>query len=279
MEDNMIVSSEMIGYDSITWTPSEHHPRWSVAGGARENLMTDSEPAPRNFETTRWSVVFRAGQDDKEAEHALGILCQTYWYPLYGYARRQGVGPHDAQDLVQGFLAKVIVNDLFGSADRDKGRLRSYLLRAMQRYIRDERDKARAEKRGGGAPLVSIDAEWAEQCYGEESADERTPDQAYDREWAMAVLNNALAKVSDEWTAKGKGELFGQLRPWLSMDEEETSYQELGAKIGMTEGTAKVTVHRLRARYRELIRKEIRRTLPDDESVENELQVLTEALS
>jgi RNA polymerase sigma-70 factor (ECF subfamily) len=253
-------------------------PNHRIVRLSRVPTMDLENESPRNFESTRWSLVFRAGEEGEEAERALGILCQTYWYPLYGYARRRGCAPHDAQDLVQGFLAKIIVLNLFASADREKGRLRSYLLRAFQHYIRDERVKANAEKRGGGAPLVSIDVDWAEQCFVAEPSDEKTPDQAYDREWAMAILNNALARLREEWCEKGKGETFDLLRPCLSLDEEAGSNRELAIALGVSESNAKVTVHRLRSRYRELVQKEIERTLPADHSVDDELQYLYDVL-
>jgi len=230
------------------------------------------------FVTTHWSVVAAAGRcDSQEARAALSELCQAYWYPLYAHVRRRGHSPADAQDLTQSFFARLIEKNWLADADRDRGRFRSFLLASLNHFLANEWHKARAEKRGGGRihPLEIGDAE---ERYQHEPADEATPDRAFDRRWALALLDRVLARLRDDYVSGGKGPLFEQIRSALGGGRSEIPYAQLGAPLGLSEGAVKVAVHRLRQRYRELLRAEIAQTVEGPEQVEEELRHLFAAL-
>jgi len=232
------------------------------------------------FTTTHWSVVLQAGdQDSPQSTEALETLCRAYWYPLYAYVRRNGQSPHNAQDLTQEFFARVLERKYFQLADRKRGRFRSFLLTSLKHFLIDEWNKANREKRGGGRQIISLDAEATETRFRAEPADNRTPDKAFERQWAMAVLNRVLDQLQAEFAATGRGPLFEELKSSLTGEENENSYAEIGRRLGMTEGNLKVTVHRLRRRYREVLRKEISMTVTDPELVDVEIRELFAALN
>jgi RNA polymerase sigma-70 factor (ECF subfamily) len=237
----------------------------SSPGGARE------------FATTRWSIVLSARADHPGASNALTTLCEAYWYPLYAYVRRQGIAPHDAQDLTQEFFARLLEKDWLRAVARDRGRFRSWLLAALKHFLANEWDKSRAKKRGGGISFISIDDASAESRYAHEPADHTTADLLYDRRWALTLLDRVLARLREEFVAVGKVAHFDALKGALTGDK--TPYAEIGAALSMSEGAVKVAVHRLRDRYRELIRAEIVETVATPAEVEGELRHLLAALS
>ena len=231
----------------------------------------------RRFQTTRWSLVVRAGgQDAPAARMALEALCKQVWYPLYGYVRRRGYSPEDAQDLVQGFFARLFESGDLANVSPARGRLRSFLLAALKHHVANHRRGTQALKRGGGLHVVSIDLEDAEGRFALEPADLETPDRAFDRRWAQALLERVLATLGDEFRAAGRRELFVLLEPSLCGDP--LSHIEVAKRLGMTHGAVKVAAHRLRRRYGELLRREIAQTLDRPEDVEDEIQNLFEAL-
>ena len=225
-------------------------------------------------------MVLTAGRSDTTRAHAaLERLCRTYWYPLYAYVRRRGYSAPDAQDMTQAFFARLLERNWVGDADRERGRFRTFLLTAMSRFLADEWDKLRAQKRGGGAAHVPIQLDTAETRYGHEPADDRTPEQYFDRRWAMTLLDTVLQKLRAEYEHEDKAELFAALNSSLVGGRESQPYAELAAQLGMNEGAVKVAVHRLRKRYRHLLRAEIAETLAENEDVDEELRRLFAVLA
>ena len=241
---------------------------------------SEAKPAG-HFVTTRWSQVVAAGRptDSTHARAALEQLCQTYWYPIYAYVRRHGHAPHDAQDLTQAFFARLLERNALGAADRERGRFRSFLLATLKNFLRDEWDKLRAQKRGGGQAVISLDAGDAESRYALEPADTLTADRIFERRWAMLLLDRALERLRAEHEATGKRAQFEALKASLAGARESQPYSELAAKLGLSEGAVKVAVHRLRQRYREVIRTEIAETVASEAEVEAELKHLMAALA
>lgn len=232
------------------------------------------------FSTTRWSVVVRAGsRDTPDSKEALARLCQTYWYPLYTYVRRRGHSPEDAQDFTQDFLARLLEKNWVGSADKTRGRFRTFLLSAMKHFLTDEWDKARAQKRGGGVHPVALEFETAETRYIREPADNVTPEREFELRWALTLLEEVLNRLRAEYGQEGKSDLFAALHPCLVGERTAQPYAELAIALGTTEGTVKSAVHRLRQRYRQLLRDEIANTVDGSEEVEEELRYLFAVLS
>ncbi len=231
------------------------------------------------FVTTHWSVVMAAGKgDSRQAADALEQLCRTYWYPLYAYVRRQGHGAQDAEDLIQEFFARFLAKEYFGRADPALGRFRSFLLACLKNFLAEQHRQARRLKRGGGQTIVSWDSRTAEERYGLEPADLATPEQVYDRRWALTLLEAVLARLAGEQAAAGKQEIFAQLKGYLWEETREASYAETAARLNMTQGAVKVAVHRLRRRLRDLLREEVTQTLARGEDVDEELRHLIGAI-
>jgi RNA polymerase sigma-70 factor (ECF subfamily) len=227
------------------------------------------------FATTHWSVVLAASEHDPaRAREALARLCQTYWYPLYAYVRRRGHAAHDAQDLTQSFFARLLERNWVGAADRQRGRFRTFLLTAMSRFLADEWDKLRAQKRGGGVTHVPVQLDTAETRYGHEPAAQGTPEQDYERRWALTLLDTVLQRLREDYVRAGNGGLFAALNACLVGGREAQPYAELAGKLGLSEGAVKVAVHRLRKRYRLLLRSEIAQTMSGTEDVDDELRHL-----
>ncbi|HVM48074.1 MAG TPA: sigma-70 family RNA polymerase sigma factor [Candidatus Acidoferrum sp.] len=232
------------------------------------------------FVTTHWSIVLAAANTGTaDAQVALESLCRTYWYPLYAYARRRGQRVQDAQDLTQAFFARLLERRWMADADPARGRFRTFLLTAMSRFMADEWDKRRAQKRGGGVGHVPLQLEDAETRYGCEPADTCTPEQYFERRWALTLLDAVLQRLRAQYEAEGKGKVFAALHPSLAGNRESPPYRELGAQAGLSEGAVKVAIHRLRKRYRSLLREEIARTMAPGEDVDEELRHLFAALS
>lgn len=231
------------------------------------------------FATTHWSVVLAAGRETSaQAHQALTTLCETYWYPLYAYVRRRGYSAEDARDLTQGFFAALLEKGYVRAADRERGRFRSFLLVALKRFVSMEWDKAHAQKRGGMQTPISLDARDGERRYALEPAHEWTPEKVYQRRWALTLLHQVLARLESSYADAGKASLFDHLRPFLSGATGAPSHSQVASELGMTEGAVKVAVHRLRRRYRELLRSEVAQTVADPEEVRDELRLLLAAL-
>ena len=232
------------------------------------------------FGTTHWSVVLAARDvTAPEAQAALARLCQTYWYPLYCCVRRHGRSPEDAQDLTQAFFEKLIERNQISLADRERGRFRTFLLRSLENFLRNEHEKASTQKRGGGRTFVSWDAQSAEERYSAEPATDLSPAQLFERRWASTLIAETLARVRRELSMTGRDELFDQLEPSLWGDDTSTPYAEIAASLGMTAVAVKVTMHRLRARFRSMLREEIAQTVATLDDVEDELQRLFQILT
>jgi len=232
------------------------------------------------FDTTHWSVVLQAGGNDSpQAADALATLCRAYWFPLYAYVRRQGHTVEDAQDFTQAFFARLLERKSFQLADRNRGRFRTFLLTSLKYFLINEWRKGNCDKRGGGQQIISLDAEATETRFQAEPADHRTPDKAFDRRWAMVVLDRVLNQLQAEFGTGERGRLFETLKIFLTGEDNKSSYAEIGRGFAMTEGSIKVTVHRLRQRYRELLKQEISMTVDGSDAVDEEIRHLIAALS
>ena len=231
------------------------------------------------FATTHWSIVLTAQRSDTtRAQAALSKLCQTYWYPLYAFVRRQGHGPEDAQDLTQDFFARLLAKNYLAEVVREKGKFRSFLLAALKHFLANEWDRTQAAKRGGGQVFISLNDAEAESRYRLEPADEMSADRIFERRWAMTLLEQVLSRLRREHIQAGKVELYEQLKACLPGARDSAPYAELAARLKMTEGAIKVAVHRLRQRYRELLRDEIAQTVSGPAEVEEELRHLFSVL-
>jgi RNA polymerase sigma-70 factor (ECF subfamily) len=232
------------------------------------------------FASTRWTQILAAADPaHPESQEALATLCRTYWPPLYAFVRRRGHSPADAEDFTQGFFARLLRLDSLAQVRRERGRFRSFLLAALQNYLADEHDRAGAAKRGAGL-VIPINANAAEPGYQREAADPAAmPDAAFDRAWALTLLDTVTKRLRDDYTAAGQGGLFAALGFCLTGSRSELPYTELAAKLGLAEPAVRVAVHRLRKRYRQLLREEIAQTVARPEEVDDELRALRRALT
>jgi RNA polymerase sigma-70 factor (ECF subfamily) len=230
------------------------------------------------FQATQWSVVLDAAGDDSRAGAALATLCKAYWRPLYAFARRSGLSPHDAEDATQGFFEHLLSQRALLAVDREKGRFRSFLLASVKNFLSHQREAAGALKRGGGAHMIELDAHDAEERYAIEPAHDDSPDRLFDRHWARTVLDRAQSRLRSEYDSAGKLPLFDALRPALASARAILAYGDLGAALGMSEGALKVAAHRLRERYRAVLRAEVADTVAAPADVDAELRHLIEAL-
>jgi RNA polymerase sigma-70 factor (ECF subfamily) len=232
------------------------------------------------FATTHWSVVLAAGRSaDAQAAAALEQLCRTYWYPLYAYVRRQGHHPEDAQDLTQAFFANLLTKDFLDGVGPEKGRFRSFLLACLKHFLVDEWEKARTAKRGGNCPALPLDMEKAEERYRLEARVEANPESLFERRWALELLDRALDRLRHEAVASAKAQVFDELQACLLGERLAETYAQVGSRLGMSETAVKVTVHRLRERYRDLLREEIARTVTHPSEIEEEMRYLFEVVS
>jgi RNA polymerase sigma-70 factor (ECF subfamily) len=234
-----------------------------------------------NFTPTHWSVVLAAAgrADSTHARDALERLCRNYWLPIYAFIRRQGHGPHDAQDLTQEFFARLLERNYLAGVDREKGRFRSFLLASVKHFLANNRDKAQAQKRGGGRVPISIDAAAAENSFGHEPLDVVTAEKIFERRWALALLEQVLRRLRDEYVRDGKEKHFEQLKATLTEASRSVPYAEIALRLATSEGAVKVAVHRLRQRYRELLRAEIADTVADAGEIDDEIRNLFAALA
>jgi RNA polymerase sigma-70 factor (ECF subfamily) len=232
-----------------------------------------------SFPKTHGSAVLAAGHEDgTAADTALAELCRGYWYPLYAFARRKGHQPADAQDLTQMFFVHLLEARLVRKADPHKGRFRSFLLGCFTLFLASETDRAQARKRGGGLVMVPIDVPQAERRLAAAPASTASPEELFDRHWAVTVLDTAPARLEAEMRDSGRGALFEHLLPSLQGDDDLPRYADIARRLETTEGTVKVTVHRLRRRYRELIRMIVSQTVHQLVDVDTELTHLMAAL-
>ena len=237
------------------------------------------------FAATRWSVVLAAagqadadGGRDTRTRRALEELAQAYWFPLYAFVRRQGESPAAAEDLVQEFFTRLLEKKYLAQVDRSKGRFRSFLLAAMKHFMSKERDRLRAQKRGGGAKVIALDGLDAEARYAVEPVDDLTPERLFDRRWALAVLDQVMGRLGGEYAAGGKGKLYQTVEACLTRGIGAVDYDQAARELGMNEAAIRVAVHRLRRRYRDLLRKEIAQTVDSPEQVEEEISYLLNCL-
>jgi RNA polymerase sigma-70 factor (ECF subfamily) len=238
----------------------------------------DHDPAAAagdDFATTRWSIVVAAGGRATAAAHAaLAQLCQAYWYPLYAYARRRLGSPEAAQDAVQGFFAELLEKNIVAAADRERGRFRAFLLTSLKNFLASQWQKEHALKRGGGQTLLSLDFAAGESRYRLEPVDEETPERLFQRQWALALLEDVLARLRGEFESAGKSAEFAALKSCITGDADPGGYAAIGAKLRISEGAARVAAHRLRQRYRTLLRSAIADTVASEEEVDDEIRRL-----
>ncbi|MEK7677992.1 MAG: sigma factor [Verrucomicrobiota bacterium] len=232
------------------------------------------------FATTRWTVVLAAGRcRAPQADLALEELCRTYWYPLYVYVRRHGRTREDAEDLTQAFFARFLEKNYLEGLRSEKGKFRAFLLAALKHFLANEWDRAGRRKRGGGSTPLSLDWPSADTRYQLDPADQLSPDRLYDRTWAVTLLERVIIRLRDETAAEGKSKQFEQLKPFLMVGKSAIPYAQAAADLGLTEGAVRVAVHRLRRRYRELLREEIAQTLSEPAQVEEEMRALFSAFA
>jgi RNA polymerase sigma-70 factor (ECF subfamily) len=240
----------------------------------------NSSVQPQVFPPTRWSVVLAATQQSSpEAEAALETICRAYWYPLYAFVRRSGQSPHDAQDLTQEFFRQLLEKRWLAAADREKGRLRTFLVTALKHFMAKEWRRASAQKRGGGQTHVPMDTEFAESRYAAEMTTQLPAEAVFDQQWALTLLDLTVLRLEREFGAAGKAEEFAVVKGCLVAAHGTIDYALVAAQLNLSEGAARVAVHRLRKRFRELYREEIAQTLPDRAELEAELQHLAGILA
>jgi RNA polymerase sigma-70 factor (ECF subfamily) len=239
-----------------------------------------SLPPSRGFATTRWTLVVAASRESAPgAREALSQLCELYWPPLYGFARRRGYSIEDAQDLTQAFFARFLEKRDVQDADRQRGRFRSFLLSSFKHFLANQYDREHARKRGGAHVILSLDLETAEAQYAAEPPDSLTPEALYEQQWARGVLGRAQNALRAELLKAGRERLFEQVKSLLAGEKAEGGQAEIARGLGVTEGALRVIVHRLRRRYRELLRTEILATVSDESDVDDEVRYLISVLT
>jgi RNA polymerase sigma-70 factor (ECF subfamily) len=231
------------------------------------------------FAATHWTVVLAAarGASSSLAGEAMAELCRVYWYPLYAFLRRRGHEVHEAEDLTQEFFTRLLGQHFLDNVDRQKGRFRAFLLASLKHFLADQRDRAHAQKRGGGRAIVSLDSLAAEARYRLEPAQDLTPEKMFEKQWALALLEHVLSRLHAEMIADGKPALFEALKDSLTGNRGLT-YAAIGAELGMTEGAVKVAAHRMRRRYRDLLRSEIAQTVASKDEIADEIRYLLSCL-
>jgi RNA polymerase sigma-70 factor (ECF subfamily) len=224
-------------------------------------------------------VLSAAGASNPQAPRALEELCEAYWFPLYAFVRRHGFSPQDAEDLTQDFFARILDKEMLAGVGPEKGRFRTFLLVCLKRFMVNERERLGAAKRGGGRKPLSLNADEAERQYALVPSTSATPEQAFQRRWAMTLLEHALQKLADEFATRGKEKLFNYLKVYLAADQAAPTYAEMAGRMGITEAAVKVAVHRLRGRFRVLLEEEIASTLENPDELNSEIDFLMDVLS
>ena len=224
-------------------------------------------------------MVLRArSDDDGEARKALDTLCRSYWPPIYSYIRRWSSSPQEAEDLTQSYFLNLLGRGYLERADPAKGKLRAFLLADVKLFLSNDRAKARAEKRGGGQMVVPIDQGFAEEFYAHEPVDTVTPEQLFDRRWALAVLASVMDAVAADYHSRGKGAIFEALKQFISWNAGDETYTQVAARLGKSESDIKVNVHRLRKRYREILEQEVAQTVSSPDEIEAEIRYLASSV-
>ena len=242
-------------------------------------MRSSPSPNSEDFASTRWSVVLAAGRTElPDSQQALAELCQSYWYPLYAYVLRRTNNPHEAQDLIQEFFSHLLEHNAFAVANPERGRFRAFLLTSLRNFLTDQWNKAKAKKRGGHRMRLSLDFEFAKSRYAIEPADEQTPERIYDRQWAITLLDLVMTRLRDELVRADKALYFEQLKVFLG-GRTGTSYAQVARKLGISPGAAMVAAHRLRRRYRDLLRAEIAQTVASPAEVDDEIRTLFSCLN
>ena len=242
---------------------------------------TPASTAPGDiFATTHWTVVLAAGKrHTPQSDRALEELCRSYWFPLYAYVRRRGHGKEDAEDSVQAFFARFLAKNYLAGLSAERGRFRAFLLASLKHFLINEWKKSQRLKRGGGDKNLLLDWQTADTKFQVAATNEPSPDKAFDREWALALLAKVIKRLQKECEADGKAKLFEQLKTFLTAGKGESAQSETAKSLGMEEGAVRVAIHRLRKRYRQLLRDEISQTLTDPAQVDEEMRALFGAFS
>lgn len=246
--------------------------------------MTSTSPSSRAlgdvFATTHWSVVVSAGQrHTPQSVHALEELCRTYWFPLYAYVRRRGHSKEDAEDLTQTFFVRFLAKNYLEGLNAERGRFRAFLLASLKHFLANEWDKSQCQKRGGGVALLPLDWQTADSQFQLAATTEPSPEKAFDREWALALLASVIERLRAECAVENSDQSFEVLKPFLTVGKSAIPYPQAAAELGISEGAARTAVHRLRRRYREVLRDEIAQTLSDPANVAEEMQALFSAFA
>ena len=233
----------------------------------------------RHFATTRWSIVLAAGRDSSpEAKTALATLCETYWFPLYAFVRRQGYDAQDAQDLTQGFFTRLLEKKDLRDLQRERGKFRSFLLASMKHFLMNEWDRTQAQKRGGDLRMLSVDFDEAESRLRLEPSHERTPEVIFEKQWALTLLDRVRAVLREEFVRAHKAEQFDRLHVYLTGEKSAVTYAEVAEELRISEAAVKMAVSRLRRRFHDRLRKEIAQTVATEDEVDDEIRALTDAL-
>jgi len=232
-----------------------------------------------SFRTTAWSVVLAAARNPtSESRNALASLCQTYWSPVYAFIRRNGHTRDQSEDLTQAFFALLMEKHFLRDVDRQRGRFRSFLLTAVKHFLANEWDRAHAVKRGGRHLHLTIDVLQAETWYAPAAVDDTTPERLFERRWALSLIDHVMTRLRAEYTAAGKGEQFDQLQMLLTPGEEDARYETVAAAMGVSAGALRMSVHRLRRKYRQVMRAEIAETVSTPEEIDQEIRFLLSVL-
>ena len=239
-----------------------------------------SQAGDGRFATTHWSVVLRAGKPKAPGyQDALQTLCRSYWFPLYVFIRRQGYTNQQAEDYTQAFFCRILEKQVLRMADSKRGKFRSFLLVTLKHFLSDEYDRARAQKRGGGRKILSIDFKDAENQYAFEPSHRLSAEKLFDKSWALTVLDRTMAGLKAELASQNKQELFDHLKIYLTAEKGSIPYRDKATEMNMSEGNVRTAVHRLRRRYRKLLRDEIAQTVTDEHQIDEEIDDLFNALA
>ena len=243
-------------------------------------MTSSAHENPGWFGTTQWTQVIQARDgEDEAASIAMENLCRKYWMPLYGYIRRKGNPPAEAEDLTQGFFLHLLEKHWLASVDQGKGRFRTFLLVCLNNFLSDEHAKRSAQKRGGGRAILSLDWESAEGNYQIDPPDERSPEMYFEKKWATETLRRALHRLKVSYEESGRGELYGKLRPYLTGNSERGQFAHLAQELGMEETAVRVAVSRLRKRYRESLKEEVAETVASSDDADEEFRHVCQVLT
>jgi RNA polymerase sigma factor (sigma-70 family) len=248
--------------------------------GSMSTSLLDARDGARWFATTHWSVVLAAREGDSPgASEALNDLCRAYWPPLYSYIRREGHDVAEAQDLTQEFFTRLVERDYLARLNHQRGKFRSFLLAFLKHFLSEQREKAQAQKRGGGQRFLSLDAGEGEEGYLAEPADELTPEQIFERRWVQTILQRALDRLTAEYSEMDRAALFEALKDFQPRHPGSLTYAEIGANLSTTEAAIKSAMQRMRQRHREILREEIAHTVGSAQEVEEEIRYMREVLN